>query len=798
MSIVSLPLPVQMANGQVADGGQVMTDLNYIASAVNANAAGSGVNSDITQLTNLSTISSNVTFSGGVTLTNPAINGATIDGTTTGVTQPVGTNTNQLATMAALIQQAFSTALPAQSLGLLTSNGSTAGFTKSLSFGLNQSKDTVASATTPDIWSALGNVINYTGTATCTGFPAAPQAGSSRLLICSGAAVFTASANMLINGVNSGSSYTASANDQIYVYALTTTQFLLMPVKYNGQPISQLPALAGSSQSAPYTFTSASGSVIVTPTAFGQYVTLDSGLNFTNTGLMGSIKNGSSVIPLGVKDNTGTVLGWIAPSTKTPVDLVSNASQAGTWSLNLLKQAVTAATFNQSIASGSMSLQRITVDANRTALIFGNGGSSAYAQVYDASSQTFGAPTLVRSGIASSTAFLSILSATNQVLVVSNDSTTGMQAVTLTLSGTAVTVNTAATATLAGNFTAYSQLIAVGTGFVIGYSRSTTTVATRVMTISGTTVTIGAENAINTSNSYAPVLYAVDSSHFTAAYETGTSLVVTPVVISAGTTQTSGTAATITETASGLKTIALGSGRWLYCYLNTTTFASIVSVNTTTNTATASSATVGTAFLNQTFIDLVAVSATKIAAVYVPSGASSAKANVITDNSGTISNGSEITVNLTTTGAIIGAIGASGNSAYFAVGASPAYGVVALDCSGSSPVLSSFNYLSTASISNGAPETNIGSDTYCNRNGRFAISGTVAYTVDSNNPAPNVRFDPNGVQIYTGLALPDAGATNRKTVSAGYQAGAVSTESWFLCQTNSSTGYTLYKVESAV
>jgi hypothetical protein len=73
---------------------------------------------------------------------------------------------------------------------------------------LNLARATVASAsTTADIWAAAGNDINYTGTVTTTGFPAAPQAGTSRDLICAAAASFTAGANMLIDGVTSGNTY---------------------------------------------------------------------------------------------------------------------------------------------------------------------------------------------------------------------------------------------------------------------------------------------------------------------------------------------------------------------------------------------------------------------------------------------------------------------------------------------------------------------------------------------------------------------------------------------------------------
>lgn len=102
---------------------------------------------------------------------------------------------------------------------------------------LNESISTLASSATPDIWSDQSNVIDYTGTATATGFAAAPQAGVRRTLICNAASIFTAGANMLIDGIASGSNFTAGAGDSIEVIAITTTQFRLKVIKANGSSI---------------------------------------------------------------------------------------------------------------------------------------------------------------------------------------------------------------------------------------------------------------------------------------------------------------------------------------------------------------------------------------------------------------------------------------------------------------------------------------------------------------------------------------------------------------------------------
>ena len=104
-----------------------------------------------------------------------------------------------------------------------------------LTGGINAAKTTVASAATPDIFAVtVGNTVDYTGTATATGFATAPQAGCQRMLVCSGAAVFTAGANLLIDGVLSASNFTAAAGDKILAIAITTTQFRLTPMRYDG------------------------------------------------------------------------------------------------------------------------------------------------------------------------------------------------------------------------------------------------------------------------------------------------------------------------------------------------------------------------------------------------------------------------------------------------------------------------------------------------------------------------------------------------------------------------------------
>lgn len=114
---------------------------------------------------------------------------------------------------------------------------SSKGLNLSSTTAINDVFTTVVSAATPDIWTAIGGVVNYTGTTPATGFAAAPQAGARRSLVCAGAAPFTAGANVLIDGYASGSTFTAAAGDVVDVIAITTTQFRLKLRLASGVPI---------------------------------------------------------------------------------------------------------------------------------------------------------------------------------------------------------------------------------------------------------------------------------------------------------------------------------------------------------------------------------------------------------------------------------------------------------------------------------------------------------------------------------------------------------------------------------
>jgi len=188
-----------------------------------------------------------LTSGNGITITGASVaidTGVTVD-KTTAQTLTNKTLTSPTLTTPALGTPASGTLTNATGLppggvvgtaAILGANTFTAAQTQSTAASQNLSRVTVAShATTGDIWSA-GHQIDWTGTATTTIFPNAPQAGAERVLICAGACSFTAGANMLVDGVASGATVTCAANDQVIVRAVSTTQFKLSRVKYDGTP----------------------------------------------------------------------------------------------------------------------------------------------------------------------------------------------------------------------------------------------------------------------------------------------------------------------------------------------------------------------------------------------------------------------------------------------------------------------------------------------------------------------------------------------------------------------------------
>lgn len=113
-------------------------------------------------------------------------------------------------------QLAFSSALPAQSLGFLASTGSVAAFTRTFNgYAVDESKGAnVASASTIDLQNTVvtGNLVHITGTTTITAMTL--PAGAERTLVFDGILTLTHSANLDLPGA---ANITTAAGDRAIV-----------------------------------------------------------------------------------------------------------------------------------------------------------------------------------------------------------------------------------------------------------------------------------------------------------------------------------------------------------------------------------------------------------------------------------------------------------------------------------------------------------------------------------------------------------------------------------------------------
>lgn len=486
-----------------------------------------------------------------------------------------------------------------------------------------------------------------------------------------------------------------------------------------------IPGTGGTTITGNVTLTVTSAAAMtVTPATPGLYATLPDATTCTKATASYSVYNAGDY-DYGFMDSAGTVIGWVRPHTGAVIGLSDSSSAAGVWpAYGLEKIGVTAILVNTTISGmGGTTLFRIVVDANRTCLIFG--GTTCYAIVYDASTKTWGAPTAVRATVGANN-FCAILSAANQVLVTSCDSTTGMEAVTLTLSGTGITVNTAATATLAGNIAAagFGQLIAVGSSWVVSYGRATTVSGIRAITISGTAPTIGAESALTPTVAVAANLYASGSVVRTLIAST-TFLYAKPYTVS-GSSLSAGTQASTATTAAEFRSIQNGNGNLVANYRNTTHFACIFKLTGTVEAA--SAVTLGTVPSQAlSHADYLALSASKTLFVYDASS-TAWYANILTDAAGTASAGVEITGTVSTVSAVAG-IAVSGTNARVGLHTATAQQQLTMDCSGASPVLSSATSMPYDSANGGG--TFGPSDAYGVRRTTTMDAGTTRYAVSS-------------------------------------------------------------------
>lgn len=540
---------------------------------------------------------------------------------------------------------------------------------------------------------------------------------------------------------------------------------------------------------------SSSAAMTVTPTTPGLYATLPDATTCTKGVTLFSVYNAGDY-DYGIKTSAGTQLGWVRPRTGAVIGLSDSGTAAGVWATyGLEKIGVTASLVDTTIAAGSSpAIKRIALDSNRALFLVGN--SSVYAVVYDASTQTWGAPALIRSTIAAS-AYAGVLCATDRVLVVTNDSTTGMQTVVLSISTNTVTVNSAqkVSTTLAGNWDRYGQFVAVGSSFVLAYSRASTVAALRVFTVSDITPSVSSETIVHstaaTGEGAPSQLFVSGSICRTINYlNTGNysckPYTIATTVATVGTEATAATTSGATERKAFLNT----AGNIVLVHTNTAVKATIFKLTGTTEAVSTASLNVATAS-SASYVDYINVSATKT--VICVSQNAIIYSNILTDSSGTASAGTAITQTANNNIVAVCAATYSGNYARFAISMASKRGQITLDTSGASPSLYSMQYVDgadTYSFTTLFPR-NFSTDTY---SATALLAGANLYSSGGTTATQSeLVFSANGI-----AAIPPHLMYKLPYASGGYYdaAGASRSEAWIIEQ-QTTTGAKISRVEAA-
>lgn len=435
------------------------------------------------------------------------------------------------------------------------------------------------------------------------------------------------------------------------------------------------------------TLTSTPTLLKITPASYGVTVTLPDATTCSVGGPLHIIDN-RGAYPVRVCDSTGVLKGFIFAGVVSHISLSDISTAAGVWAIENNELVGASA---QLLTTNMARIDAVIDIGSSQEVIVGRGVANAncYGVVYNRATNTFGSVTLIRTATIPNVA--AVLSGANQVLVVSCTATTAFEAVALSISGTTITVNTAATATLSANIYRFADgcgLIAVGSSFVTSYRVYTPAVQIRALSISGTTVTIGSASVLSGTDIIGGLIAASGSIVLAASSTSGT-LYCAPYTVS-GSTLTIGTEASRVQAVSSIKKFAPLGANWALISSTATNgvHGTICSLSATTVTMSTVADMLGTGIL----ADAIIVGSNKVLVL----GAHTAdNANILTDTAGTASTGASITLSSLTSRACLYA---DGTNVYIADGATNenAYKILKIDCSGASPVLSESQVISTS------------------------------------------------------------------------------------------------------
>jgi hypothetical protein len=400
------------------------------------------------------------------------------------------------------------------------------------------------------------------------------------------------------------------------------------------------------------------------------------------------------------------------------------------------------------------------------------GGSFLYALVYDGATRSWGNLTLIFAGVAIGQ-FTGVRTAAGTQAMVCFGDGSALRTVVLTIATTSVTVNTAVVTTLPNALAAVWQMIAVGSSFVLSYSRTGNNGSMiRAITIAGVTPTIGAEVVVFAPGTFFPRLYAAGSI-VRVVICTNSTVEAKPYTVS-GATLTAGTAASVTATNENTITLQNSNGNILAVTRHFSNGGPAVTVFKLTGTVEAA-ATVGPIYFtlyNFGSTDVLDLGGGKLFVASMFGGAQF-EVNIVTDTAGTPSAGTSFGysgLNNLSQPVFLQAIGGVARIA-FKRSIGPQQSGVALynfNVAGASPSLTAISQLKDVDAS--LPSS---CDLLGRRSPHLMRAGAVAYVPPRDGilfAAQSLMFTANAVVT---LARPTAG------VRQGAATGVSEFQSWF-------------------
>ena len=529
----------------------------------------------------------------------------------------------------------------------------------------------------------------------------------------------------------------------------------------------------------------------LTPAQYGITAKLPDATTCTEGGPSYRIENKGNY-PVRLINYDSGVLGFIPPKSAADVMLVDNAAAAGVWSVNGLEFVAISAMINTD-KFNAFCFDGTYGQVGRTASVdLGNGkevlvgtalsGNTVYAAVYDSTTGSFGSPTLVRNASCASCVNAIAISSSEVLVVSCPQSSTGLEAVVLSISGTTITVNTAATATLSAAmsvspfFAEGCGITAVNGSYVISYFVSGPVAQIRALTVSGTTVTIGdATNLVGTAGGG----IEATASGVIAVSTASTSVYFDYYGVS-GTTLTIGTGASYSGSTATLRAFGTLGSRWAALWTNGSSVrGAVISLSSTT-------VTISTVNVHDssTFSDAIRIGTNK---VFLASNASSNETSIMTDTSGTASVGSQVTGAGTSNAKTVFNFGGTD---VLVIGGSTSFASAVTSCSGTSPSRirrgETLAQAGVSSISASAP-----SNMKFQRSPRYIYGASAAFFIGQPNVTSDnfYAFRVDGTELRL---LPVLGYAPYRAMSA--TRGKADNERWF---TDTSFGTCVLKLECA-